>query len=279
MIGKADVLLWDGGIDYLRLTAKGGDNDTGVYDVYRKVALAVMASATQGETEQRPWNWQGYNGFTGYGCSYGKSDQGYILQVSGAAATYAASYPIPWDNCPRIDVQLTLWLNGDYPKVANEVAEIANVYRNPRGGKPARPRYINGYGSGDTTYVGSRSSRRYIRVYDKMRESRGDDNYANAWRFEVECKEDLAPTVWEAAPRSGDAATWAANYVYQELRSCGYILPNLAAPLRALATNRIRPKTTSETREIWLREQVAPAIDKMIADGYKADYIRELLGL
>lgn len=279
MIRASQVLMWDGGIDYLRLTARRTNEDTGVYDVYRKVALACMAATGEGQTESRPWNWQGYSGFTGMGCSYGQSEQGYIFQVSGGAATYAASYPLPWDNCPRVDVQLTLWLNGDNPEVAHEVAEIANAYTRPNGGKKALPRYINGYGLGDTCYVGSRSSRRYIRVYDKARESKGDDTYAFAWRFEVECKEDLSPIVWEAAPRSGECAGWAANYVHQELRSCGYILPTLAPSMRSLVTRRIRPKTTSETREVWLRDQVAPAVEKMLADGYNPAYIRELLGL
>lgn len=279
MITRQMVGAWHADIDYLRLTMKPGGYDEDTYRIYGAIWRDTVAQITGGDTAAEEWRWQGYTGKTARGVSFGYGPAGAIIQASSTAAAILGDQAVPWDNCTRVDVQLTFWLNEYDGNVARRIADQVNDARGQGAGRRARPRYINGYGEGDTAYIGSRSSNRYIRVYDKERESGDTEGYAAAWRFEVEYKDDLAPAVWEEAPRRGDRSIWAYSVVAAEMARNGVLLPRLAPERRRVKL----PGGAAEDRNAralrWLSTQVRPSVERLLAEGYELSYIAELIGL
>jgi len=278
-IDAGQIGAWYADVDYLRLTSKPGVQGEDILRIYGSTGRAVVGALGGGEVEVEEWGWLGYRGQRGRGVSWGASSQGQIIQASGRAAPLLASYALPWDNCSRIDVQVTVFLREYDARVAKRAAdEVWNDGRAKRGRKVA-PRYIDGYGKGDTAYIGARSSAQFTRIYDKQLESGNAEEWPAAWRFEVEFKDDMAPTVWEATPRGGDRSAWAAGVVLATLEGQGVQLPALAPHMRRMPAGPGDEDSASERRLKWIATQVRPSIDKLLASGVRPEYLRELLGL
>jgi Replication initiation factor len=273
------VQMYTAGVDYVRTTmapgAVGGDG----HAIYRKAAKAIVAAADGGSIDFEPWAWLGYYGERCASVAYGSGTQGHILQVSGWQAEDAVRYQVPWDGIPRLDVQVTVWLSEDRPGLAEDIAQRSENERGSRNGGRWKVRLQKGYGDGDTCYIGTRGGDSYIRIYDKWRERGGDDDYRHAWRFEVELGGDAAKAVW---PDTGAAAP-GHQYWYGIVRSwCrrrGIYLPVPEIGAKVSSPIYKKASTTTDTRLAWLRNQVAPSLEKLLAAGVSRETVMEALGL
>lgn len=168
------------------------------------------------------------------------------------------------------------WRSGDV---------VTRVHRTPDPNRPDRPSGLEWRESpdGDTAALGSRSSQRYVRVYDR----RGPT------RMELELKEDRAVLLWRALlacaesdwsntalgelrahvdfrdrstsknPRDARLLDWWADFVGDAERG-GIVLPRQAPKL--------------DNMRAWLRRQVAPALALVVdADTSPEEMIRALL--
>lgn len=147
-------------------------------------------------------------------------------------------------------------------------------------GRPYKVRLIDGFGDGDTVYIGARGKKsKFLRLYDKYLESNKDEMWKNAWRYEAELTDvhavEAYNTIQDLEQSEHSIAFVLAGY-YKER---GIDLP--VRPEAGLwpASKFQKRETDDERRLKWLKEQVGPVIDKMLMRGVSYDDIRQALGL
>jgi len=275
------VVGWDAHYDYVRLTQKAQAwRDPAALDLYLRQALLCVVAVEHAEVpEARPWAWMGYVGRSYGSAQAGSAAHGCILQASGYAADALRELDPPWDNVSRCDIALDVWYDQDPGELVRQCAQVSAAASRGKGARAWRVAHIDGYGNGDTTYLGARTSDLFIRIYDKMRESEGRADYTNCLRFEVELKGRDAIEAWAVEAGTPPSRHWLASFVLARLAERGVQLEvpdHLVVPTGARPALR-RPST--ESRLAWLENQVRPAIDKLIGSGVRSSYIRTVLGL
>ena len=273
-------VMWTAAVDYIRLTHREGEGcDTA--ELAYQAAVSRVGRVTEGDTAlPRPWGWMGYYGHSLGSVAAGRGSAGALLQCSGAAAATVFDMALPWTGCPRLDVQVTCWYEHDWAGTAAALSELAVSANARRVGRPAKVRLVNGFGEGDTLYVGARGkASKFLRVYDKWRESGRDDLWRYAWRYEVELTDGHARYAVRSLESTGQSEHTAAALVASYFEERGLSLP--VCPEAARVPPSVMKKDPSSTyrRLMWLHSQVKPAIDRMIADGVSSDEIRAVLGL
>ena len=273
------VAMWDAGIDYIRLTSRErGEVDATAW-LYQRAARTVVAATQEGEADWEPWRWRGYYGHRCRSVCVGSGAQGHILQVAGWQANEEGFLLAPWDNVARLDIQLTLWFNEDCPDLAEHYARRSAAYSSLKTVGGWKVQLIKGYGNGDTAYIGSRASDSSIRIYDKWRERGQDEDYKYAWRFEIEAKDREACALWPEPGAPAPSSAYWAEIVKARLAGRGVVLPGLRDVLR-VPSPRIAKEASSVERTIgWLRNQVAPAVERLRAEGVSVVELTRLVGL
>jgi len=227
----------------------------------------------------KPWAWQGYVGYSCGPCQVGERPDGTIVRLSSKAAHDWLQSGFPaGHNVSRIDVAMTVWGVSDQSvQIALHSAE-AEAERKTLQSRPFKVRLIDGKGDGDTLYVGSRSSDLFVRIYDKEREQKDDEQWKSALRYECECKEDMAKRVYERCVFGGYSAANCAQVLIGLLARRG-ILPVDARGVRGahIPPTNI-PKSSVESSLSWLEEQVSPTVRKLIAAGYERE-VWDALGI
>ena len=269
---------WWAGTDYIRMTAKDG-RDADMATVYERAAYTVVAGTSAGQVEFEPWAWKGYYGERCGSVAYGSGAQGHLLQVAGWQAQEEVLLRVPHDNLARWDVQLTLWFEREVPSIARSVAESSVNARASVSHRPWKVALIEGYGGGDTTYIGSRSSDSFLRVYDKWREAREAEEWRYSWRFEVELKDERANENWPVAGAPSPGPYWYAGLVSSAFWGRGVKLPSLEQVPSVPLAHSPAKATTTESRLAWLHNQVRPTVDKLLAQGVSLSRVLEALGL
>lgn len=273
------VGMWYAAFDYVRLTSKDDEYGKGPSSLYGKMSLAIMGEDKAECGVWKPWAWMGYYGENSKHVAYGSGTQGSILQVSGSLAQEVRRFNPPYDGVPRLDAQVTVWFKRDIPHLARWAADESVQAREKSHGGKWRVNVRAGYGDGDTCYLGSRQSNVFIRIYDKWRESGLAEEYRHAWRFEIELSGSPAAEIWAGAhaaePRPEAVAGWVRWYLARR----GVSLPDTLSSVLASTPQAPRRETDNDRRLAWLRSQVRPSIDKMLASGVSLAQVREALGL
>lgn len=276
---RSNVLIWDAAYDYVRLTARGEREDDAARQLFRVATRACVARAAGGECSLKPWYWQGYRGEAGSGAAYGSREDGHLFQASGYAAHDARGMGLLWDNVPRCDIAVTVWYEQDECSSIADHAAISRRFSASKGVSGWKVTHIDGGEHGTTTYIGSRTSDIFIRIYDKYRESEGDKDYENAIRYEVEYKGRAAKEVWAAAHRTAPDRFYLASLVQNTCSARGAHLPRLANASLAEAPVVKPPQSDTDRRLAWLRNQVRPSIEKLLTAGVRPATIMQELGL
>lgn len=187
---------------------------------------------------------------------------------------------VPYTNVPRIDLQATLWYQTDTEGTARDVAIVADTFRRGKRGRPVSIRHIEGYGDGDTCYIGTRGKKsRYLRVYDKWRESKREEAYRYSWRFEAELTDEFARDAFGTYQDAGRSVHAVYGQVLGYFGQRGIALPELDG-VRPIEPSAL-PKDENSTERFlrWLEAQVRPALEKGIARGADVDAVVQALGL
>jgi hypothetical protein len=225
---------------------------------------------------QRDWHFEGYAGVATDGCSVGTRYDGLIVRLSSEVARDQAGWLLKWaDNVSRLDVQVTTqdedltrdWAEYVIRTARNDRRCIAGITRTSE---------VKSYPGGHTTYIGTRTSDRYYRCYDKSAESAGVYP-AGCWRWEVEYKGARAGIVAERIRTRGDDAETVRAVVEQAYTNYGITLPCSPLP-RGWRDTGYRERTTDERRLDWLTKSVGPMVKRMM-ESTDVDTILEALGL
>lgn len=250
-------------------------------DLTQTIAEMVMRSV-DGSTAQwpiKPWAWHGYTGWEMAGVRWGKRPDGTIVQVHGAwAQTYCEEVDIIGYNVSRVDIALDIWHEKPQSEVItlHKVAALAS--REGRAERPYKVAYVNGFGDGDTLYLGSRSSETYVRIYDKEAESNGAEEYKRCVRYEVECKGDTAAAALERCRSGRYHSRSIAETVLWYLRRRGVdvriddLVPGQPRP------NADTPRPNVDATLAWFRNQVRPSVVRALR-AVDRESILEALGL
>lgn len=220
----------------------------------------------------------------------GTADQGgrdhYLIRCSSALAhdfallTHEAAGQFPRTKATRVDVQLTvpLWAGFDLQAVGLDLKKHVASGRWPFRGRRARRREVNlVLGSKDlhTIYIGDRASERFIRVYVK------DIADRLHIRFEMEYKGDLAVQAWAAMLNHGAAGLGPLLRGELDMLPASFVayLTPIEAALVEYDPERLQVVTAAATWERqlkWVRKQVAPTLEKLLASPARDD-LRDLL--
>ncbi len=259
-------------VDWLTCTCKPG---------YK---ASVLASSAERWTAQRvaegfrlrDFRWSGYTGSSVDGITFGSREDGSILRLSGETTdAHVQSALVLADNVSRIDVQVTLLAESSAPNFAEQSHGQASQDPRVVSGM-TRTSIIRSTPKGTTFYLGSRTSDRYFRVYDKTAES--DGAYPpGTWRYEVEYKGDRAWMVSQRVRKPGNIAEAIRDIVESAFANYGISLPCLALQ-RSWRDAGIRSATNDEKRLAWLEKTIAPAISKL-REGVPLETILIALGL
>lgn len=272
-----DGLIVSSGIDYISATKPGTQPDA--IDWYAGCIRYLETIAKDGN-ELVHSRRQGYEGLSVGGSFAGVRDDGYFVTISGERAQlgFDAVYRSN-PHVSRIDVQVTVRTdatNSSTALNARDAVAAANTKLSKQAQRDAT--IIESLSGGATCYVCSKKSEQFARIYNKQAES-GEERYKDCWRYEVQLKNKLA-TQTAALFRLSEYAqpTQAAVFVKQWLRKRGVKAPwSAEAELHALPSETTTASDV-ETRMKWLREQVNPAIRRLIKLGLR-DSILEAIGL
>lgn len=265
------------GVDYITATGKlDTEADAALQACFDAIRFDDMATGYN-ETKARALGTVGTQLHTMY---IGSEGTYRLFRVSGewaniAAEILALSGGKP--NVTRFDCQVTVGRIYDLFQTAKETA-VRTRERQKESGQGRKPRttYIDGGGSGDSFYCGSRSSEVYIRVYDKSREQAlvGPPWY---WRYEVELKGERARQAFDyygvsrnisEAPREIVEA-----FLHRQLVSFPWEHTTDWEPAQ------IPHASTDDQKQLtWLRTQVRPTVTRLRKKGL-LPYIQEALWL
>lgn len=261
-------------LDYLRVVIPAGslavrlDKDTPMEERLHQMALAAGLVPLVGRFQA-----YGYTGWTCGPLSLARRHDGELLQASGPTSIWLASQPrTRAGRCSRIDLALDVQAGPDtLARQLHDQAEQAE-------GRQVKVSMVLGAGSGDTLYLGCRSSTRYMRVYDKLRQL-GEvvPPEGTIWRYELELKGAAAALAWMQIQAGVPAAQiWQAHAFVLFTKAClGEHCPS-AATVEAPMAVQTRTLDLPEKKLHWLATQVGPTVRRLAAV-YGRDVIAALL--
>lgn len=254
-------------VDWMTVTGLG--KQRGAALITQAVQLGMGADGQLPIQEE--WFFKGFRGWRSEGLRYGTNKKGDgIAQLSGPfAADHWKKLRGYWDQCSRLDLAVTVFL----PDIDRNVA--LKAYNGLAEQRKAKTTYIQNNRGGSTLYIGSRSSSRYARLYDKGAESRKQPGLI--WRYEVEFKKPLSAMLLTALENAGSPQNLIAIEVREHFAKYGIAIPH-APDIPHNAIEAGRDLTSDEKMLKWLQRQVAPAVHKLIDRGY-GEAVKRALGL
>ncbi len=260
------------GVDYL--TAVGLDDRA--QDSLRDLADAIIQDQHELGNQLRAWAWRGYVGAICGDVAYGRRADSVIVRVAAEAADMWAPQLVAAGARPsRIDLAVTMQLDRDVPDAARTAYDtLRAAYADTRCRRSLS--LIQSADSGDTLYIGQRTSPVFCRVYDKWRQS-GYSWPANTWRYEAELKGTAARSAVAQLCEQGWTRSCVRTIAWHAFSAGG--LSPVWTPSEDIDWRPYpRPVTDAERTLGWLRTTVAPAIDHLQSH-YPLDAILEALGV
>ena len=266
------------GVDYITTTWKDEIRDTPLLNTRTVVSWAERQTGKRGlGSITKPWAWEGYTGWQCGQLSIGERYDGTILRLSSVMAHkwLAAGLPIG-HNISRLDIALTVWGVSDQSEQIALHSEQADTYRKGLRSRPFNVRLIEGFGDGDTLYLGSRSSSQFVRIYDKERERKSDESYKGSIRYECECKERLAFEAYTRCVAAGYSGTSCLEVLVGLLAGRGIRPLGIGNATGVVLGNTALPISSVESSLSWLEEQVSPTVRRIMREGYELEVLQAL---
>jgi len=259
------------GVDWLTCTAKA----RGVQSELEDWAVAQMTKQMPDAGQVRQAFRLGFKGHRTNSMFVGRRPGEVMVQLSGPSCTPLVAEAITRSsNVSRIDLQVTVWTEGERPHLGRWTYEKM-CGRIGGTGRPRKLGLIEGWPDGQTLTVGSRASASYGRLYDKAAESKVGLSRL-LWRYEVEWKGKSALRQARRVVALGGSPSVLTGDVHSWFSSRG---PRPAfAPLDPTLT--VEPCTIGGTRSTldWFRSSVAVTVARCINE-FGAEATIAALGL
>ena len=193
----------------------------------------------------------------------------YMMQATGYDAhrlmqAWQAEQKTDRPRCTRLDLQVTVErLAQDMPLSAYKVDMQIALKEHSTGRPPGIELFDKDGKWGETIYIGSRLSERYIRVYDKEFDGR------QGIRFETEYKGGIADNVFSHMLKRD---TYSTDVIFSELAKLAGIqlydrMGKIVKGDHGFLPNVFNAPTTDDSRIVWLENTIWPIIRKMYLSG------------
>lgn len=247
------------------------------------VRANALRYAMQGHLDERgtegyqikPWYWNGYKGEVVDGCSTGERTDGVIVRLSGPMAMrhWQAALSLA-DNVSRFDIQTTILDREGSADYAYRAYKRAGESEMVQSGL-THTKYTQSTPDGSTCNLGSRSSDRYFRLYDKTAETKGE--YPNrSWRYEIEYKNRRAYHVASDLAGSRNLAPNIYDRIVQAFGSYGVVPPG-PAPTLSFRDAGVVHATDDQRRLEWVRRCIRPVVGRLV-EAYDGETVARALG-
>src|ERR1044072_3303546 len=177
------------GPDYITVTGKNGSPSLDL----EFLSDREFSRAKEKGAKPLPASLLGYDGYKLEHYFFGRRTDDVMVRCSGPETLYLAKELIQAaSNVSRLDLQVTIWTNGEQPHLGVHGYKHLTMYRRAYG-RPGNLTLVQNHPQGETLNVNKRSSDSYGRLYDKATESQAGPA-RTIWRYEVEFKRRVALT-------------------------------------------------------------------------------------
>ena len=266
---KKKGLIVDAATDWLTVTSVSGEGS----DVLAMMGRSLIEEE-YGPKAAKPWRQMGYAGLQSGQIKTGvRKGNEAILMLSGEVAEkYGSTVPVAEHKVTRFDLQVTISLNRRYPQLASEEYAAQRRMNSER----KRQRFLKFISSntGDTLYVGKRSSAIVVRIYDRSLKYQ-DEDLGLYWRYEVEFKKASAQRAydkWRSAPRK---FTYVIAQITAEMEKRG-IYPGFPLEISVSAIETKATVSSPESQIEWLGKCVAPVVVQLCYSGFSEEVLKVL---
>lgn len=271
---KDDVLqqphaLTSAGCDWLTATARR----VAANEPFHELGMMLLEEEAESGNDIRQWKWMGYHGRATNSLRVGVRRDSWLLSLSSEVARshWREVYALA-DNVSRLDVQATVELDQAHPSIVRELHGEATAQRR-RTGRPTNYTLLSSTISGDTLYVGQRSSDRYLRCYDKGVESRCAPA-GKLLRYECEFKRGPARAVASSMYQSPEDTAYATGVISEHFLRRGLRVPSSCEEGRWDASS-LTPADV-DRKLLWLGRAIAPTVRFLLDRGRSQDVLRAL---
>jgi DNA relaxase NicK len=268
----SECTVVNAGVDWLTMTSPEG----AATESLQNTVTQLGRESDQCGNIMASWARLGYVGWKVGPLAFGLRGNAAIVVCSGPdAETVLKKCFNPSCSVTRLDLQVTVRVVKPIQQVALQTYQQVSEALSRRQ-ITVTSNLISGTDGGSTCYVGSRSSERFGRVYNKMVESK-DPDYADCWRYEVELKGGTADATARVLVGRHDWPAWIHGavrrfYVDRRIDAC-YLPYSEAVPVTAK-----RPRSDVDRQIRWLTEQVQPTVNTLRFLGHE-DAVYKALGL
>lgn len=253
------------------MTATGFSSEA--QELMQNFGARLLISEGARGNDTKPWRFAGYEGFKCGSVQCGSRPDSSCVRLGSvvAAENWRELYRIS-EGISRVDLQLTVRTDDDPVRCLAAVHRQALRFSAKRKDGPSVT-LIRGNDGSATVYLGKRESDVFGRAYAKGVES-GLDHYKGTVRFEVEFKGGHCLSVLRHLIASPVEAVGIVSCVCGFFKSRGCAL---SLPCEALFIVRCSRSQSDNTRRLeWLRKQVRPSVQHLIASGCYDEVIRAL---
>jgi hypothetical protein len=257
------------GVDWLTATAYRTKANRQFYELGKDI---ISDNAKHGNDVSN-WKAQGYHGIKCAGARAGLRHDTFIVQLSADdAREHWKQVAELSNNVSRVDLQVTYEFERVQKSFFRDEHERA-MSGKATNGRKANVTLITSTLTGDSIYLGQRSSDVYARCYDKGRESKQSDPF-KVIRHEIELKRDAAKRTVERLIESPDPDTLTLGLVsrhfdLKHLRTSSQIhIDSESARARVISTN--------DKRLRWLHASVKPSVAVLLAAGEHEAVLKSL---
>ena len=281
MIPEIETIIYDSEkIDALTITSKSVAGRAMIAGVY-----SMFSDESEHLAYQKNWQALGYKGYQCQSVRYGKRLDSSALFSTGLDSMKIThilinDYDYTSLNTTRIDVCIDVCLAHPlrgWLRALRENKDFKELQQKDR-----RETKLIESDTGDTLYIGHRSSGRFGRIYDKSLAYGVSLGYV--YRFELETKKLVAPAVFKRLfPEKEDSTYSWDNFPYRvrNIIQGQFAAWGINVALNAKFAEIIKAETrisTVDSQLQWLARSVAPMVSRLSQAGYKQEAF-EAIGL
>jgi len=259
------------GVDWITAIGFTGDSQVSMQDFGAKL---LLNEGSRGN-DVSPWHFAGYDGFRCGSVQVGSREDSTCVRLSSnqANSNWQSLYVMS-ESVSRVDYQVTVQTDCG-PSESIAIAHRQALRSSAKLKHGPSVTLIRSNDGSATLYLGKRTSDWYGRAYLKGIES-GLPEFDKTTRFEVEVKGPACASTLRVVHNSRPTIIAVAGYVsgFFQKRGVHLVLPNI----HPSTISSSRSRSDNQRRLRWLKTQVRPSIDKLIASGCYDDVV-EALGL
>jgi len=272
---QPQVQRLEAGLDWLTLTLPAESNAGKELLQIGTLRIAAMQREGAYVAPDRRFRADGHTADNNTFVGVSKSHVTYQVSGSSAGMVYDEVKHLN-PNVTRMDIQLTVWFEQSHDYlVSKHYDQAVTVWKGDEDNLPMPHIHLSPNG-GDTLYVGKRTAKQMIRLYNKGVES-GEEEFKHSYRYELELKDKYATALFvRLLDRSINREMYISSYIRDFYATKGIILPftiesDFVEPVKV----RHEESTTAKKLQ-WLKTQVRPTVRRLMDLGLR-DYVILLL--